>query len=135
MTQISININLDVTFDEETRTCAIKNQIVQVQTPEDLPPKMEHKLGVAEIRYGIFTLGAKSAIGKLLPKATDINVIYDNKSYPARTHTTTGGRIDRLSSLIKKFHVNTMLVFDYSVEKKELHVTIPTSSTKEKEER
>lgn len=121
---------LEVLFDKDTHTCSIKNQVVQVQTPFDLPLKMEHILGVAEQRYGIFTLGSKSVIGRILPRETDINVIFERKIYPAHTHKTSGGRIDRLSSLLslKHLHVNTLLLYEYDVEKKELLISLPESS-------
>ena len=82
--------------------------------------KMEHILGVAEKRYGIFTLGSKSVIGRMLPRDTDITVIFNGKSYPAHTHKTSGGRIDRLSALLNLnyIHVNTLLLYEYNVEKK-----------------
>lgn len=130
MLQLSVNINLEVLFDEDTHTCSIKNQAVQVQTPYDLPLKMEHILGVAEKRYGIFTLGSKSVIGQVLPRDTDITVIFEGNSYPAHTHKTTTGRIDRLSSLLnlQHLHVNTRLAYEYNVDKKELLVSMPKSS-------
>ncbi len=127
MIKLNVNVNLEVLFDEETRSCSITNQIVQVKTPEDVPLKMEHILGVAEKRYGIFTLGSKSVIGRMLPRDTDITVIFNGKSYPAHTHKTSGGRIDRLSALLNLnyIHVNTLLLYEYNMEKKELYVSLP----------
>lgn len=127
MIELNINVNLEVLFDEDTHSCKITNQVVQVQTPSDLPLKMEHILGVAEKRYGIFTLGSKSVIGRILPRDTDITVFFDGKSYSAHSHKTSGGRIDRLSALLNLecIHVNTKLIYEYNVEKKELYVTLP----------
>lgn len=126
MTTLNININLEVLFDEETHSCNITNQIVQIQTPSDIPLKMEHILGVAEKRYGIFTLGSKSIIGRMLPRDTDITVIFEGKSYPAHTHKTSGGRIDRLSALLnlEYIHVNTKLLYEYNIERNELYVSM-----------
>lgn len=83
-------------------------------------------LGVAEKRYGIFTLGSKSIIGRILPRDTDITVFFDGKSYSAHTHKTSGGRIDRLSALLnlENIHVNTKLIYEYDDKKKELYVTL-----------
>lgn len=127
MIKLNVNVNLEVLFDEETNSCNITNQVVQVQIPSNIPLKMEHILGVAEKRYGIFTLGSKSIIGKMLPRDTDIKVIFEGKTYSAHTHKTSGGRIDRLSALLnlEYIHVNTRLMYEYDAEKKELYVSLP----------
>lgn len=127
MIKLNINVNLELLFDEDTHTCNITKQLVQVQTPSNAPLKMEHILGVAEKRYGIFTLGSKSVIGRILPRDTDITVFFDGKSYFAHTHKTSGGRIDRLSALLnlEYIHVNTKLIYEYDDGKKELYVTLP----------
>lgn len=123
MIQLTVNINFNLSVDEKTNSYVIQNQTIQIQTPDELPLEMERKLNVAEIRYGIFTLGSKSVIGQILPQDTDITVIYDQEAYPAHTHKTNPGRIDRLSALVKHFHVNTELALKYNTAKKELYVT------------
>lgn len=122
---INITINLHLTLDESTNSYTIKNQTIQLQPPEESPLEMRRKLGVAEKRYGILTLGAKSVIGRKLPPDIDITVIYDGKSYPAHTHKTNPGRIDRLSALVKHFSVNKdELFFQYDPDKKELRISL-----------
>jgi len=120
--ELKITVNLEVEFNEVTKIFNIKDQNTQIQTLSKLPLKMKRKLGVAEIRYGIFTLGSKSIIGQTLPQDTDICVIYNGNSYPAHTHKTSIGRIDRLSSLTRNFHVGTCLTFEYDASKNELTV-------------
>lgn len=127
MIKLNITVNLEVLFDEDTHSCNVTNQVIQVQTPSDTPLKMEHIIGVAEKRYGIFTLGSKSIIGRMLPRDTDITVIFEGNSYPAHTHKTSGGRIDRLSALLNQeyIHVNTRMIYEYNIDKKELYVSLP----------
>lgn len=112
--QLHIQVTLDVTYHEENHTCEIQNQCVQILTPQALPLQMQRKLGVAEIRYGIFTLGSKSVIGQVLPRDTDVTVFFDGVSYSAHTHKTSGGRVDRLSALLRQFHVGSELSFEYN---------------------
>lgn len=127
MIKLNITVNLEVLFDEDTHSCNVTNQVIQVQTPSDTPLKMEHIIGVAEKRYGIFTLGSKSIIGRMLPRDTDITVIFEGNPYPAHTHKTSGGRIDRLSALLNQeyIHVNTRMIYEYNIDKKELYVSLP----------
>lgn len=125
MIQFTINISLNLSIDAENNSVTIENQTIQLQPPQNVPLEMSRKLGVAEKRYGILTLGSKSPIGKVLPQDTDITVVFDGISYPAHTHKTNPGRIDRLSALVKNFSVNTEnLLFRYDAAAKTLYVSI-----------
>lgn len=122
MIQLNVTVNLSISYDEDTKTCTVSDQIVQVQTPSAPAPVMEHQLGVAEIRYGILTLGTKSVIGRIIPRDADITVVFGGNQYPAHSHKTSGGRIDRLSSLMRHFVVTTVLDLEYDANAKELRI-------------
>ena len=121
MNKLSVTVDLEILFDNVSNTFQITKTNAKIN---NLPSviKMTRTLQVAEKRYGILTLGSKSAIGKVLPFDEDITVVFDGKIYPAHSHKAAPGRIDRLSSIMKQFHVNTSLQLEYNTTSKELHI-------------
>lgn len=125
--KLSVTIDLEISYDTGSNTFVVEKSNTRINTTnQPAIIKMERVLQVAEIRYGILTLGSKSSIGKILPLDEDITVIFKDITLQAHTHKTSPGRIDRLSSIIKqfpeKFRVGKRLEVEYHIVSKELYI-------------
>ncbi|WP_147564941.1 hypothetical protein [Clostridium tyrobutyricum] len=121
--KISVSVELDITFDTETNTFAIEKNTARINdSNQPTVITMQRVLQVAEIRYGILTLGSKSPIGRILEQDEDIVVIFNGMRYQCHTHKISQGRIDRITAIMKNFNVGSLLELSYNTENKELSI-------------
>ena len=125
--KISLNLNVTAVLsintitDEVEVTDCVANLINVINDGTNPVRFTEHKINETENRYGILTLGAKSAVGKLLPTVTEITIEIDGKKFvserPIVTHKSTRGRIDGLTQLFReykeKLEVGAVLIVSY----------------------
>lgn len=110
---ISLNLNVSLSLSINTSTNEIevkdcKANVINVINDDINKTKYtEHKINETQNRYGILTLGAKSAVGMLMPIATEITIEMDGKKFisehPIVTHKSTRGRIDGLTQFFREY--------------------------------
>lgn len=103
----SIALNLELVVDPagsvSVRSC--EASVLKIQADDLVQAEnTQHIIGPTEDRYGILTLGAKSAAGRLLPIATEIGIEIDGENCGLfKTHKNTRGRIDGLTVMYRKY--------------------------------
>ncbi len=98
---IKLNLSVEVMFNQETGVTEVISCKTQGSIEEDSKiVTMELALTETQVKFGILTLGARSMIGRILPPAKDLQVLYmgQDKRYPAKTHKSVKGRIDGITS-------------------------------------
>lgn len=74
----------------------------RVEKMEATPLTVEHTLNRSEVKYRIFTFGAKSPISQFISPGLNINVEYKGVIYKASGHVNIKGRLDGVTTLIDK---------------------------------
>lgn len=108
----SIALNLQFVVELETGAVTVRAcdaQVLKIQTDDLVQVQnTEHTIGPTEDRYGILTLGVKSAAGRLLPIATEIAIHVDGQEVTncgrIATHKSARGRIDGLTNMYRQHH-------------------------------
>jgi hypothetical protein len=85
---------------------------------------LRHVIKSSEHRFGILTFSKREKISAVLPQNSDIEVTFEGKTYICHTHSTTLGRIDRLTKLIRQnLVVDDEILVSYDPSQKKMTIT------------
>lgn len=113
--EIITRTTLDVREDGTTVVIDKNTEVRNIEVKLPTTASENHKFNVSEKRYGILTFSRKGKIAEILPLNTDITVIFNGVSYAGHSHSSSKGRIDRLSGLIRNnFNVGTEITAVYN---------------------
>lgn len=107
--KLDVDVKLEIIFDEKTGECKIVSMKHDIKSQEKINDVVfeEHVITPSQMKYGILTFGAKSLIGSIIPKDTQVGFSILGNTFRAKTHNKIQGRIDGLTLLFQELCIPT----------------------------